>query len=179
MVAELDALGVKLMVSIWPTVNPAAETYDEMERRGLLVRAERGMPSHMVFTDVRADGPVHLRYYDATHPEARRFIWERVREGYYRHGVKVWWLDACEPEVYPPDHENLRYHLGNGLEVAGLYPLLHQQALLRGDEGRGGGRRRDPLPLGVGRQPALWRGGLVGRHRLHVRGAAARRCAPG
>ena len=75
---------------------------------------------------------MHLRYYDATHPEARRFIWEQVREDYYRHGVKVWWLDACEPEIYPLDHDNLRYHLGNGLEVAGLYPLLHQQAFYDG-----------------------------------------------
>ena len=149
------------MGSIWPTVNLAAETYDEMERPARWCGTERGIASHMVFTDTRADGPVHLRYYDATHPEARRFIWGRVREGYYRHGVKVWWLDACEPEVYPPDHENLRYHLGNGLEVAGLYPLLHQQSLLRRDEGRGPSGCRNPLPLGVGRQPALRRGGLA------------------
>ncbi|MCX7708188.1 MAG: glycoside hydrolase family 31 protein, partial [Anaerolineae bacterium] len=137
MVAELEQMGVKLMVSVWPAVNPAAETYEEMERRGLLVRAERGQPVHMLFTDVGANGPVPLRFYDATHPEARRFIWERVREGYYRHGIKVWWLDACEPEVYPPDHENLRYHLGNGLEVAGLYPLLHQQGFWEGMRAEG------------------------------------------
>ena len=137
MVAELDSAGGQADGLGLAHGEPGRETYDEMERRGLLVRAERGIPSHMVFTDTRADGPVHLRYYDATHPEARRFIWERVREGYYRHGVKVWWLDACEPEVYPPDHENLRYHLGNGLEVAGLYPLLHQQAFYDGMKAEG------------------------------------------
>ncbi len=144
MVRELESLGVKLMVSIWPTVNPDAETFAEMERRGLLLRTERGVPAQMVFTDVlpndtraKVETTTHLRYYDATNPDAQRFIWERVAEGYYKHGVKAFWLDACEPEVYPPDHENLRYHQGNGLEVAGLYPLLHQQAFYEGMRSEG------------------------------------------
>jgi alpha-D-xyloside xylohydrolase len=137
MIRELDQLGVRLMVSIWPTVNAASDTFDEMERLGLLVRAERGIPGHMVFIDAGCTGPQHLRYYDATHPEARRYVWNRVREGYYRHGVRVWWLDACEPEAYPPDFDNMRYHLGNGLEVAGLYPLLHQQGFFDGMKAAG------------------------------------------
>jgi alpha-D-xyloside xylohydrolase len=29
-------------------------------------------------------------------------------------------------------HENLRYHLGNGLEVGSIYPLLHQQGIFEG-----------------------------------------------
>jgi hypothetical protein len=41
LVAELDRLGVKLMVSVWPTVNPASENYAEMEDLGLLVASER------------------------------------------------------------------------------------------------------------------------------------------
>jgi alpha-D-xyloside xylohydrolase len=141
MVAELEALGVKLMVSVWPAVNPNAETFEEMERAGMLLRAERGQPAHMLFTDVQPDGrvggKVFLRFYDATQPEARNLIWRRVREGYYRHGVKAFWLDACEPETYPPDHANFRYHIGNGLEVAGLYPLLHQQAFYEGLKSEG------------------------------------------
>lgn len=132
MVTELEAMGVRVMVSVWPSVNPNAETFEELDRGGLLVRAERGQPAHMLFTDVRPGGRpgenVFLRFYDATHPDARKFIWQRVRDGYYRHGVRAFWLDACEPETYPPDHANLRYHIGNGLEVAGLYPLLHAQA---------------------------------------------------
>src|SRR5580693_1837253 len=43
MVAELDQLGVKLMVSIWPTVNPASENYAEMADLGLLVTNEHGL----------------------------------------------------------------------------------------------------------------------------------------
>ena len=39
MVAELAELGVKLMVSVWPTVNPMSENYRTMAERGLLVGA--------------------------------------------------------------------------------------------------------------------------------------------
>jgi alpha-D-xyloside xylohydrolase len=60
-------------------------------------------------------------------PEARRFVWERVREGYYKLGIRVWWLDACEPGDEWVDFDNLHFYLGNGLEVASLYPLLHEQ----------------------------------------------------
>ena len=86
----------------------------------------------MPFMDTKPEGLVYVHYYDATHPEARRFIWERVREGYYRHGIKVWWLDACEPELVPRDPENLRYYLGNGLAVTNIYPLMHEQAFYDG-----------------------------------------------
>jgi alpha-D-xyloside xylohydrolase len=137
MVRELEGMGVKLCVSIWPAVNANSSSYEEMLRRRLLVRTERGVAAHSVFRDTRPEGRVYLHYYDPTHPEARRFLWERVREGYYRHGVRVWWLDACEPEANPADPDHLRYHLGNGLEVGGLYPLLHQQTFYDGMRSEG------------------------------------------
>jgi alpha-D-xyloside xylohydrolase len=127
LVHELEAMGVKVMVSVWPTVNPLSENFAEMEARGLLVRTERGVPALMVFLDNRPEGPAYLRYYDATNPEARQFIWEQVRDHYYRYGIKNWWLDACEPEMHPLDPDNLRFHLGNGLAVANAYPLLHER----------------------------------------------------
>jgi alpha-D-xyloside xylohydrolase len=125
MVRELEEMGVKVMVSIWPTVSTFSANFLEMQQRGLLVRAENGMPVHMLFVDTKPAGPVYLQYYDATHPEARQYLWERVREGYYRHGIKVFWLDEAEPDMWPTDPGNLRYHLGNGLTVTNLYPLLH------------------------------------------------------
>ena len=76
MVAELAEIGMKVMVSIWPTVNPLSENYEIMRRRGLLIGAEYGRPIHMQFVDLKPEGPVYLTYYDATNPEARAFIWE-------------------------------------------------------------------------------------------------------
>jgi len=137
MVSELERMGIKLMVSIWPTVNARSENFVEMVQRGLLVRTERGVPAHMPFRDNNTDGLVYVHYYDATHPEARDFFWERVKAGYYRHGIKVWWLDACEPEIRPRDPENLRFHIGNGLAVMNIYPLLHERAFYEGMRAEG------------------------------------------
>jgi alpha-D-xyloside xylohydrolase len=134
---ELSEMGVKLMVSVWPTVNAQSENFAEMKQRGLLVRTERGVPANHIIADTHPGGNVYIHYYDATHPEARQYIWEKVRENYYKNGVRLWWLDACEPEIYPADNDNLRYHLGNGLEVGCLYPLLHARAFFEGMKAEG------------------------------------------
>ena len=132
MMRELDELGVKVMVSVWPTVNPNSSNYTSMLQDGLLVRTEQGIQGHMFIGDAFPKGPSPISYYDSTNPKARKFIWQQVKENYYDLGVKVWWLDACEPEIYPMDPHNLRYHLGNGLEVGHLYPLMHAQAFYEG-----------------------------------------------
>jgi alpha-D-xyloside xylohydrolase len=137
MVQELDAMGVKLMVSVWPTVNLLSPNYETMRGRGLLIRNEHGLPAHMLFQDCRPEGRIYIQFYDATHPDARAFLWERLREGYYRHGIKVFWLDACEPEMYPSHPQNLRYRLGNGLAVGNIYPLLHEAGIWEGLRGEG------------------------------------------
>jgi alpha-D-xyloside xylohydrolase len=137
MARELEEMGVKLMVSIWPTVSALSPNFPAMQRRGLLVGTARGVPAHKPFRDTRLEGPVYVHYYDSTHPEARQFIWERVREGYYRHGIKVWWLDACEPEMTPMDPDNLRYHLGDGMAVTNLYPLMHARGFYEGMRAEG------------------------------------------
>jgi alpha-D-xyloside xylohydrolase len=132
MVRELENMGVRVMVSIWPTVNSLSENWEEMRRRGLLVRNEAGIPVQMQFVDNKPAGPVYLQFYDATHPEARRFLWERARENYYRHGIRIFWLDEAEPDMSPMQPENLRYHLGNGLQVTNLYPLLYARGFFEG-----------------------------------------------
>jgi len=127
MVRELTSLGIRVMVSVWPTVNANADTFDEMSRRGYLVESERGLITGMLGVDSRPRGRHHLYYYDATNPEARDYLWARVQKNYFDKGIRAFWLDADEPQMYPMHAANLRYHLGNGAAVTNAYPLLHQQ----------------------------------------------------
>jgi alpha-D-xyloside xylohydrolase len=128
MVDELQAMGTRLMVSIWPLVSPLSENFSEMAKRGLLVGSERGPAYLTEFAEKGIPTHIGVALYDPTNPEARAFIWERVCENYLRHGIRVWWLDACEPELRPMDAANLRFHVGSGDEVVNLYPLLHARA---------------------------------------------------
>jgi alpha-D-xyloside xylohydrolase len=125
MVAELERLGIKLMVSVWPTVNPASENYAEMSELGYLVANERGLGLQLAIWDRGSVPRVPMAFYDATNPRARDYIWSKVRENYLKFGIKTWWLDACEPELVPEQPDNLRYHIGPGLEVGNAYPMLH------------------------------------------------------
>jgi alpha-D-xyloside xylohydrolase len=132
MIRELDEMGVKLMVSIWPTVNPKSEFAAQMRARGMLIGTNHGLNVIFPFIDTNEERPVFVHYYDSTNPEARAFVWERVKESYFDKGVKVFWLDACEPEINPLEHENLRYHLGTGAEVGNIYPMMHERGFYEG-----------------------------------------------
>lgn len=164
MVQELDSLGIKLMVSIWPTVNPASENFNYLQEQGLLVGTRRGSNRLVDFTDVGEDEDVSSALLDATHPEARSFLWNKVRKNYFEHGIKVWWLDAIEPEMSNYDHSNVCYHEGSGSEVGCIYPFRQQQALFEGMQEAG---ESEVLTLGraafAGSQrfgAALWSGDI-------------------
>ncbi|MFI9383278.1 TIM-barrel domain-containing protein [Kutzneria sp. NPDC052558] len=130
MVKELDGLGVKLMVSVWPSVNPLSENYQTMRDNGFLIGAEQGLPLHHIFPDKGFGDHKHgVAFYDATDPAAREFVWSRLKTGYYDHGIRVWWLDACEPEIFPEQFANLRFAAGPGREVANLYPREHVRGI--------------------------------------------------
>jgi alpha-D-xyloside xylohydrolase len=132
MVDELRSLGIELMVSIWPTVNPESSNYAEMARRGLLVGNVRGLPLHLPFWDKGSEGQVFVSFYDATNPEARSYIWDKVTQGYRRYGIRAFWLDACEPEMRPEDPESNLFHEGPGGEVQCAYPREHARAFAEG-----------------------------------------------
>ncbi len=125
MVAELSAMGIEVMVSIWPTVSAASDHYTAMTEAGLLLTAERGVPVVIPFPDKDPAGPGFFTYYDAFNPAARDFHWSLVRRNYVDRGIRNFWLDACEPEMRPAHPENVRTAQGNGAEMLCGYPLLH------------------------------------------------------
>lgn len=130
MCEELEKMGIKLMVSIWPTVDPDSENFEQMRDKGYLMRTEQGVQSVFLYL-----GP--QTYYDATNPGAREFIWNTAKKNYYDQGVKMFWLDEAEPEMRPYSFENVRYYSGNGREVSNLYPLMHAKAFYDGMTGVG------------------------------------------
>lgn len=132
MIGEMVADGTEVMVSVWPTVNPESENYSEMHRRGFLADTEYGPKPLMEFTDADTEGTKTLYYYDPFNPEARQFVWSKVKQNYFDKGVKIFWLDACEPEAYPYDPGNVRYHAGRGDEVGCAYPFVHQKGFYEG-----------------------------------------------
>jgi alpha-D-xyloside xylohydrolase len=133
MIAELDQMGTKLMVSVWPSVSPLSENHRAMRDAGLLVGSEYGPVAQATWPDKGVATPVDVAFYDATNPTAREFVWSKVRDNYLRpYGIDVWWLDACEPEIRPGFQAGLRFHAGPGLEVANMYPRENARAFWEG-----------------------------------------------
>ncbi|MBP3496022.1 MAG: family 31 glucosidase [Clostridia bacterium] len=130
MVKELNEMGTELMVSVWPTVEFESENFDYMKRRGMLIKNHRGPENHMVCVAPAV-------FYDATNPEARKFVWETIKKNYYDIGIKTFWLDEAEPEFMLYDYDNHKYYLGDCLEVGNIYPLTYAQNFYEGMKSEG------------------------------------------
>ncbi|KXT17111.1 hypothetical protein AC579_2012 [Pseudocercospora musae] len=130
MMAELKEMGVELMVSIWPTVDSRGENWEEMLEKGLLIRHDRGVRVAM-----QCDGDV--THFDATNPEARAFVWSKVKKSYHDIGIKVFWLDEAEPEFSIYQFDNYRYHMGNVLQIGNHFPKSYAQGFYEGQTAAG------------------------------------------
>ncbi len=130
MVAELNEMGVELMVSVWPQVSTRSENYADFKQHNYLVKAERGLDLHMSF-----GGP--SAFFDVTNPDARRRLWELCRASYHDLGVRLFWLDEAEPEYGIYDFDNYRYHAGPNVQVGNLYPQHFARAFYEGQVAAG------------------------------------------
>ncbi len=125
MVRELQEMGIELMISVWPTVQTESKHYADMQARGYLLRSDRGVRTQFQFLGQNA-------IFDATHPGARRYLWELIKRNYYDKGIRVFWLDEAEPELSVYDHDIYRYHLGSSQQIGNLYPVKYSQTFYDG-----------------------------------------------
>ena len=131
MVDELHSMGIRVIVSVWPSVDRRSENFAPMMERGLLIRTERGAAQTY---DYQGDC-VEI---DAFHPEARKYVWEVCRKNYYDLGIDGFWLDNSEPDFGVYDFDHYRYCEGPALSVSNLYPQMYSRVFY--DEMKNAGR---------------------------------------
>lgn len=130
MVKELKDMGIETVVSVWPTIDEKSENFGEMADRGYLVHADRGNENHMTWMG-------NTVFYDATHPGAQQFVWERCKAHYYDKGIRCFWLDEAEPEYGPYDFDNYRYYEGPALMCTNIYPVMYAKGFYEGLKAEG------------------------------------------
>ena len=121
MVDELHSMGIRVIVSVWPSVDRKSENFGPMMEQGLLIRTERGAAQTY---DYQGDC-VEI---DPFNPEARKYIWDVCRKNYYEYGIDGFWLDNSEPDYGAYDFENYRYSAGPALSCSNMYPQMFSRA---------------------------------------------------
>ncbi|MCW3849531.1 DUF5110 domain-containing protein [Sphingomonas sp. LB-2] len=86
MIRQVHGLGLKLMVSIWPSIGNDTALARELDAHGL-----RFEPLHWISR--------HARVYDAYSPLGRRIYFKHVKSGLLDKGVDALWMDGTEIEV--------------------------------------------------------------------------------
>ena len=126
MVQELRSMGIEPMVSVWTPVDYRSENFEEMMDRNLLVHVEQGVDITMRFFDGET------LYVDMTNPEARSYVWDKLRKNYLEKGIHLFWLDEAEPGYTKYDYGNYRHYLGSSLEIGNIYPQMYTRLFYEG-----------------------------------------------
>lgn len=115
MIRELKEMGMETMVSVWPQVDVTGENFDEMNRKGMLVESRSGVNIQMIHTGYHV-------FLDATNPDTRAYVWNKIAQNYVSKGVRAFWLDEAEPEFATYDYANYTYRAGTVEQIGNIYP---------------------------------------------------------
>jgi alpha-D-xyloside xylohydrolase len=130
---ELHALGVRLMVSIWPLMRPGGDDWRELSEAGHLLG--------------------NRATYDAFDSDARALYWDQANRGLFSYGIDAWWSDCTEPfeadwvgAVRPEPEERLRINTEEAKryldpEVINAFSLLHSEGIYAGQRATDSGKR--------------------------------------
>ncbi|KAJ6160314.1 hypothetical protein N7470_003710 [Penicillium chermesinum] len=153
----------EMMASLWPDVGDDSVNYLDMMAQGFL-SATRSGPG----TTDSWNGS-YVRNYDATNPEARRFLWNTLKKNYYDKGIKNFWIDQADGGALGEAYENngqstyvesIPFPLPDALVLGKLYPWAHQQAIEEGFRNTTGTKTGAPCD-----HISLSRSGYIGSQR--------------
>jgi alpha-D-xyloside xylohydrolase len=121
MINQLKSYGMELMVSVWPHVEDKSENFLTMKTTGLLTHDANG-------SVLTTTGNLHIP--DEFNPVTRQFIWDKVKKNYFDYGIKVYWLDADEPERSQPELQ--WWYDRHDEEIAMVWTREHQRTFWDG-----------------------------------------------
>ena len=133
MVDELHRMNSRLMISIWPNMNPGGDNWREMRDQDYLL----------------GNGGT----YDAFQEMARELYWKQTNVGLFAQGIDAWWSDCTEPfqadwmgAFKPEPEERLRINTEEAKryldpEYINAYSLLHSQGIYEGQRKTGTDKR--------------------------------------
>eukprot|EP00118_Oscarella_pearsei_P013982 m.116749 g.116749 ORF g.116749 m.116749 type:complete len:430 (+) comp37585_c0_seq1:1063-2352(+) len=155
MVDEVEQLGMRIMVSVWPFSSPQSSSFKTLQE--YIYVAQDGVGGQGIgFPNVNCKGFCYL--YDPTQARARSYVWSRIKAGYYNYGIKSFWLDATEPSSLNGPPPSTRYSNGY-TEVNGrLFPEYHSRMIRDGLASEG---EEDIVILMRSTWPGVWQSGTV------------------
>lgn len=124
MVEELHGMNARLMVSIWPIMNPQSDNNKEMNENGCLLGNQAT--------------------YDVFQEKGRQLYWKQANEGLFVHGVDAWWCDCTEPfeadwhgSIKPEPEQRMQINTEEAKlyldpEFINAYSLLHSKGIYEG-----------------------------------------------
>ncbi len=119
---ELHEMNIKVLVSVWPSVDKRSENYEPMLELGYLSRTERGAIETYDYQGECAT-------IDVFNPGAREYLGERLIENYKRLGIDMFWMDNAEPDTVIYHFDNIRYYTGRSAKVGNEYSKKYLQAI--------------------------------------------------
>lgn len=130
MIKEIQDMGIKVMVSVWPQVDWRSENYEEMKQQGLLVKINAGIDVQMNFHGNNV-------FMDATNERTRKYVWEKCKKNYADMGIQTFWLDEAEPEFTTYDHELYHFAQGPVAKIGNIYPREYARLFYEGQKENG------------------------------------------
>lgn len=133
MMEKLHSLDTRLMISVWPNMNPKTENNAEFKQKGWLLPGGE--------------------LYDALNPDARTLYWEQAKRGLFDMGIDAWWCDSSEPWSREWDREEMWVASdvfqetvstaadAIGADQGNAYPFYHARAMWEGQRSTGSPKR--------------------------------------